>query len=108
MPTSAFAPPPKVDDNTGADKLIAPSPRTLPTTDTHPASTVKSAPLPRAPGSECVDTCSQTWESCLGTCRGAKDKCDTCEVKHASCLAGCVKKLKADLSPKFGRAAKGQ
>lgn len=112
-PTNAFAPPPKIDDTP-----IAPAPRTLPSTSTSTTTStstststtsVKSgAPLPKAPGSECVDTCSQTWGSCLGACKGVKAQCDVCEQKHASCLAGCVKKLKADLAPKVGRAAKGQ
>lgn len=111
-PTNAFAPPPKVDDTAA----VAPSMRTLPQGDARqdagrppPTVSQKTAPLPKAPGSECVDACSQTWETCLGSCRaGGKNQCDACDGKHASCLAGCVKKLKADLAPKDVRAAKNR
>lgn len=99
-PTTAFAPPPKVDDNAG----VALSSRLLPAGAASAPNT--AAPTPDAPGAVCVDACSQRWRACAETCRGAKDGCAACAADHVGCLAGCVKALKGAPVPKANRAAR--
>jgi hypothetical protein len=107
LPTSAFAPPPKMgDDSTHAPpaptETVTPKP--APTTSAVP----KSAPMPKAPGSECVEGCTTAWDACRTDCGANVDKCDACETKHATCLSGCVKKLKSSLPDTQTKAAKAK
>jgi hypothetical protein len=108
LPTSAFAPPPRTDTD-GA----LPQTRTTTTVQSKTTTTVvetktvqpKLVPLPRAPGSECVEACTQAWDVCHTECSGNKEKCDVCEDRHETCLLSCVKN-KARV-PRATRSAKG-
>jgi len=109
LPTSAYAPPPKMGDTThtvpAPTSTDAPKPAPTVTTVTTP----KVAPIPKAPGSECVEACTTAWDTCKTDCGSSPDKCDACESKHATCLSTCVKKLKASLPvSQTGKAAKGK
>ena len=106
LPTNAFAPPPKMGDDT---THVVPTPTATDAPKPPPASTApKVAPIPKAPGSECVEACTTAWDSCKTDCGSNQDKCDACESKHATCLSTCVKKLKASLpASQAGKSAKG-
>lgn len=105
LPTSAFAPPPKMQDD-GVHAVPTPTesarPKPAPTTSVTP----KNSPMPKAPGSECVEACTTSWDTCRADCGANVDKCDACESKHATCLSTCVKKLKASLPQTQTKAAK--
>ena len=76
-PTTAFAPPPKMDSRDGGG----------------PAATwivdAALAPPPRPPGAECIDDCTVSWNACRQTCG---TKCDGCDKTSKSCVAECMKK----------------
>jgi hypothetical protein len=74
MPSSAYAPPPAtmVDD---AKPDAGPAPRP------------SAAPVQRAPGAECIDTCAKEWSGCRDGCTGKA--CDACDATHKACARAC-------------------
>jgi hypothetical protein len=84
MPTSAFAAPPNT----------MPEPSPVDATS-HPKASEGPKPFAvpqlRAPGTECTDECTKTWQGCKAGCAGSS--CDTCDATYKGCAMACYKDL---------------
>ena len=107
-PTNAFAPPPKVLDETDAASLPArtPRPSEIPFVVGRPADAAIDAPSQPygfagapLPGAKCGDDCAKKFQDCTSTCatnkgvpRVAKDNtCAACETNYKTCARACLK-----------------
>jgi hypothetical protein len=89
-PTNAFAPPPKTSVDVGpgapATPVIVPPPSA---SAAAPSASTLPAPPPRPPGTNCVDTCSDAWQACHGTC--TQNACAACDRTYTKCARGCFR-----------------
>jgi len=85
MPSSPYvAPPATMQEETKPDAGVAAKP--------------SAAPVQRAPGAECIDTCSKEWSGCRDGCTGKA--CEACDATHKACARACYSDKPA--TPKKG------
>jgi hypothetical protein len=87
-PTNAFAPPPKTSVDTDSGAPIIPATPPGPSTSS-PLNPELPAPTPHPPGTNCVDSCSDKWQACHGSC--IQNACAVCDRIYAKCAKGCFR-----------------
>jgi hypothetical protein len=96
-PTNAFAPPPKVLEDTDAGKPLRPS--EVPTivgagggggtSDAGtPPPTSRALPVP---GAECTSGCTDKFRDCGNKCGDAGAACAACDKSYRTCVKACLK-----------------
>jgi hypothetical protein len=82
LPTSAFAPPPNIN---AVEKKDVPD-ASPPAPEAHPMKGPE-------PGTDCVRSCDEHWESCHAGC---KDKaCEACDKAYRTCMPACFREAPA-------------
>ena len=101
-PTNAFAPPPKVLDESDAGGRARPSDLPAVIGDAGGSNAPNTAPMPVLPAADCGEGCGKKFRECKDACRSSSDArdaggggkdaaCAACEKTYRGCMRGCFK-----------------
>jgi hypothetical protein len=84
VPTSAFAPPPNVNN---VERREVPDASAPPSDAGRGGRPPRASAASAAPGTECVALCEERWSACRGSCKD--HDCDACDRTYRACAPAC-------------------